>query len=78
MEQRELAPRDALLIYTDGVTEALNVEGDQFGEERLLEAARQHCQRSVPELLEAVADQARTFSPHEQTDDITLIIAKCT
>jgi len=78
MEQRELAPRDALLIYTDGVTEALNVEGDQFGEERLLEAARQHCQRSVPELLEAVADQARTFSPHEQTDDITLIVAKCT
>src|SRR5205085_2670488 len=74
MEERELAAGDALLIYTDGVTEALNVEGDQFGEERLLEAARQHCQRSVPELLEAVADQARTFSPHEQTDDITLVV----
>jgi hypothetical protein len=29
-------------------------------------------------LLVAVADQARRFSPHEQSDDITLIVAKCT
>jgi serine phosphatase RsbU (regulator of sigma subunit) len=78
MEERELAPGDAVLLYTDGVTEALTGEGEEFGEERLLEAARQHGQRSLPELLAAVADQARRFSPREQTDDITLIAAKCT
>jgi serine phosphatase RsbU (regulator of sigma subunit) len=78
MEERELAPGDAVLLYTDGVTEALNGEGEEFGEERLLQAARQHCQLSLPELLVAVADQARRFSPHEQSDDITLIVAKCT
>jgi serine phosphatase RsbU (regulator of sigma subunit)/catechol 2,3-dioxygenase-like lactoylglutathione lyase family enzyme len=76
--ERELAPGDSLLLYTDGVTEALNGEGEEFGEQRLLEAARQHCQLSLPELLAAVADQARRFSPHEQADDITLIVAKCT
>jgi serine phosphatase RsbU (regulator of sigma subunit) len=78
MEERELAPGDTVLLYTDGVTEALNAEGDEFGEERLLEAARQHRELSPPDLLAAVADQARGFSPHEQADDITLIVAKCT
>jgi len=78
MEERELAPGDALLLYTDGVTEALNGEGEEFGEERLLESARQNSQLCLRELLAAVADQARSFSPHEQADDITLIVAKCT
>ena len=78
MEERTLAPGDAVLLYTDGVTEALNGEGEEFGEERLLQAARQHRELSPPELLAAVADQAQGFSPHEQADDITLIVAKCT
>jgi serine phosphatase RsbU (regulator of sigma subunit)/catechol 2,3-dioxygenase-like lactoylglutathione lyase family enzyme len=78
LEERQLAPGDAILLYTDGVTEALSGEGEEFGEERLLEAARQHREQSVPELLVALAHQARRFSPHEQTDDITLIVAKCT
>ena len=78
MAERETAPGDAILLYTDGVTEALNSEGEEFGEERLLEATRQHRELYLPELLAAVANQVRRFSPHEQADDITLIIAKCT
>ena len=78
MEERDLAPGDAVLLYTDGVTEALSGEGEEFGEERLLKAARQHGQLPLPELLAALTDQARRFSPDEQADDITLIVAKCT
>src|ERR1700732_4356275 len=78
MEEPELAPGDALLLYTDGVTEALNGEGEEFGEERLLEAPRQLRELSLPEVLAAVAEQARRFSPHEQSDDITVTAAKCT
>src|SRR6516225_7138962 len=77
MEERELAPGDVVLVYTDGVSEALNGEGEEFGDERLLEAARQNRHLSLPELLEAVIDQAQRFSPDEQADDITLIVAKC-
>ena len=78
MEERVLAPGDTVLLYTDGVTEAMNGEGEEFGEERLLEAARRHRELSLPDLLATVAQQARGFSAHEQTDDITLIVAKCT
>jgi serine phosphatase RsbU (regulator of sigma subunit)/catechol 2,3-dioxygenase-like lactoylglutathione lyase family enzyme len=78
LEERELAPGDTILLYTDGVTEAVNGDGEEFGEERLLEAARQHSRLSLPDLLAALADQARRFSPHQQADDITLIVAKCT
>lgn len=78
MEERELGPGDTILLYTDGVTEAMNAKAEEFGEERLLKAAREHSQLPLPELLAAVADQARSFSPHEQADDITLIVAKCT
>ena len=78
LEERQLAPGDSILLYTDGVTEALNIEGEEFGEEALVEAARRHGELSPPELLAAVVDQARRFSPYEQADDITLIAAKCT
>ena len=77
MEERVLAPGDAVLLYTDGVTEAMNGEGEQFGEARLLEAARRHRELSSEELLAALTEQVRQFSPHEQGDDITLIAAKC-
>jgi serine phosphatase RsbU (regulator of sigma subunit) len=78
MEERETAAGDAILLYTDGITEALSDDGEEFGEERLVEAARQYRELSLPELLAAVVDQARRFSPHEQADDITLLAAKCT
>ena len=67
-----------LVAITPGPKVMVNGEGEECGEERLLEAARQHRELSPPELLSAVADQARRFSPHDQTDDITLIVAECT
>jgi serine phosphatase RsbU (regulator of sigma subunit)/catechol 2,3-dioxygenase-like lactoylglutathione lyase family enzyme len=72
-----LFPGDTLALYTDGVTEAFNQAGDEFGEQRLLEALRRH--RDVPSqvLLTAIVDEVRDFSQHEQNDDITLIVAKC-
>lgn len=77
MDERELAPGDAIVLYTDGITEARNDEGEEFGEKRLLDAASKFREQSPQELLGAVADRAREFSPREQSDDITLIVAKC-
>jgi serine phosphatase RsbU (regulator of sigma subunit) len=75
--ESQLFPGDTLALYTDGITEAFSPHREEFGEERLVEALRRH--RALPpcELLSSVVDEVRRFSPHEQHDDITLIIAKC-
>lgn len=76
VEERQLDPGDTLLLYTDGATESFSPAGEEFGEERLAEALRDHHELSPVELLRAVADGLRQFSPHEQADDVTLIAAK--
>ena len=68
---------DAIALYTDGVTESFNSTGEEFGEQRLTEALRRHCELSAQDLLAAIVDEVRQFSPGEQYDDITLIVAKC-
>ena len=50
----------------------------EFGEERLLEALKLHRDLPSQELLAALMGQLRQFSPNEQADDITLMVAKCT
>ena len=71
-------PGDIIALYTDGVTEAFNEAGEEFGEERLLRSLQAHCQLPSQVLLTAVLDEVQKFSPHEQYDDITLIVGKRT
>jgi serine phosphatase RsbU (regulator of sigma subunit)/catechol 2,3-dioxygenase-like lactoylglutathione lyase family enzyme len=75
--ESRLIPGDLVALYTDGVTEAFNAAGEEFGEQRLIDALQQHRHLSSPDLLAAVVEKVRQFSPSEQYDDITLIVAKC-
>jgi serine phosphatase RsbU (regulator of sigma subunit)/predicted enzyme related to lactoylglutathione lyase len=68
---------DTLVLYTDGVTEAFNARDEEFGEKRLMEALRRYRDQSSQQLLDSIVEEVRQFSPHEQHDDITLIVAKC-
>ncbi len=68
---------DTLVLYTDGVTESFNAEGEEFGEQRLVEALQQRRELPAQRLLAFVVQEIQNFSPHEQHDDITLIVAKC-
>jgi len=74
----QLHPGDTLVLYTDGATESSNLAGEEFGEERLLEALKQNRELYSQELLAALMGELRQFSAYEQADDITLIVAKCT
>jgi phosphoserine phosphatase RsbU/P len=68
---------DTLAIYTDGITEACNPALEEFGEERLLQALRQRPDLSARQALAGVVEEVRRFSPGEQHDDVTLIVARC-
>ena len=72
-----LNPGDMLALYTDGITEASDPEGIEFGEERLIERLRQHRDRPCQFALDAITSEVRSLNPGEQHDDITLILAKC-
>jgi serine phosphatase RsbU (regulator of sigma subunit)/catechol 2,3-dioxygenase-like lactoylglutathione lyase family enzyme len=71
-----LRPGDTLALYTDGITESYNSADEQFGEQRLIEALQRHREGPSQVALASIVDEVRRFSPHEQHDDITLIIAK--
>jgi len=77
IDERRLLPGDTLALYTDGVTEAFNEAGEEFGDQRLVESLRLHRGQSSQAMVAAIADAVRQFSPHEQYDDITLIVAQC-
>ncbi|HMH06445.1 MAG TPA: PP2C family protein-serine/threonine phosphatase, partial [Terriglobales bacterium] len=77
IEQCHLLSGDAIALYTDGITESFNASGEEFGEQRLTEALRRHRELPSRDLLAAIVDEVRQFSPDEQYDDITLIVAKC-
>jgi serine phosphatase RsbU (regulator of sigma subunit)/catechol 2,3-dioxygenase-like lactoylglutathione lyase family enzyme len=73
----QFRPGDMLALYTDGITEACNEQGEEFGENSLLERLRRYREQSCEVALQSIANEVRDFNPAEQQDDITLIIAKC-
>ncbi len=77
ISETQISAGDVLALYTDGITESFNEAGEEFAEERLVTALCRHRTLSSIDLLTAVVDEVQRFSPREQHDDITLIVAKC-
>ena len=71
-----LDPGDALIAYTDGIVEAVNDAGEEFGESRLIATVLGHRDRPTGELLAAILADVHAFSGGEQGDDLTLVVAK--
>lgn len=75
--QLELKAGESLLVYTDGVTEAMNPQRELFGEERLKEAVRGQAKLSAEKLAERVVQAVAQFARGaEPSDDITLLALK--
>jgi serine phosphatase RsbU (regulator of sigma subunit) len=73
----KLQANDVLLIYTDGVTEASNTDGDMFGDCRLKSLLRAHARDSAQGLLEAILQElAQHVGSPEHDDDVSLLIVK--
>ena len=66
---------DVFVLYTDGVTEAMNPEGEFFGEDRLSALAQRYASGSFADLREEVLSALTLFAaPSEQQDDITMLV----
>ena len=74
----QLAPGDTLALYTDGVTEACDSAGEEFGQRRLAALLQEHAQLTAKAMVDTVLGAVQEHCPGEQTDDVTLIVAKCT
>jgi len=76
-ETIRLQPNDTLVLYTDGITEAQNLEEEEFGEERLIQEIYENRTRTAEDISERILKAVKTFSNEaDQADDITLLVVK--
>ncbi len=64
-------------IYSDGVTEALDVHGQEYSEERLIELVQQHYRADAATILDKIVQDVETFAHGAaQHDDVTALVIK--
>ncbi len=77
-ESRQLRDGDWLVMYTDGVNEAMNVNDEEFGEQRLEELIRAGRDTSAAGMIEAISNAVKKHTEGApQSDDITLVVLRC-
>ncbi len=70
-----LQPGESLVVYTDGLTEATNGSGEQYGEKRLADVLLHHVRSSPREILEACVDDLKAFKGKTtKSDDLTILV----
>jgi serine phosphatase RsbU (regulator of sigma subunit)/anti-sigma regulatory factor (Ser/Thr protein kinase) len=76
-ENVRLKQGDLLLVYTDGITEAMNPRREQFGEQRLIDIIRKHRLLSSQEFVDKLSEALAEFTEeYPQNDDITCVVVK--
>jgi serine phosphatase RsbU (regulator of sigma subunit) len=75
-EEREipLQPGDRLVLFTDGVSESMDLNGDLFGEQRIEELVSDARDLGAHELQQTIVDASTSFSGGEIEDDVTLVV----
>jgi sigma-B regulation protein RsbU (phosphoserine phosphatase) len=73
----QMRPGDILVAFTDGISEAMNVDDEEWGEERLMEACQTNKDASAEELLKYLFEAATRFAgAAPQHDDMTLVVLR--
>ena len=81
LEQKELNldSNDTIVFYTDGITEAINNAGEQFGDKRLIETVHENLDLPAEEIIAKVKDTVFAFAQEQpQFDDFTMVVLKAT
>ncbi|HSK09561.1 MAG TPA: PP2C family protein-serine/threonine phosphatase, partial [Vicinamibacterales bacterium] len=78
-ESVQLEPGDRLVAFSDGVCEAVNAEGEEFGDDRILDCIDKSAERDAAGLLERLLAELSAFSAGtQQGDDITAVVVRYT
>ncbi|AFY82193.1 AAA family ATPase [Oscillatoria acuminata] len=73
----ELNPGDVVVLYTDGITEAFDMNKREYGLERLIEVVQQNCHKSADDIQQAVIADVKGYIGQQKVyDDITLLVLK--
>ncbi len=78
-DQIKLKPGDIMMLYSDGVTEAQNLAGEEFGEARLVAVMERYSRGTADVILEQTINAVKEFAlGAEQYDDVTALVVKYT
>jgi sigma-B regulation protein RsbU (phosphoserine phosphatase) len=76
-ERIRLDSGDMIILLTDGVTEAISPDGEEFGSSRAIERIHQNRSLTAEDILDGLVQAVQSFSNHTfQEDDITSVICK--
>jgi len=76
-EEVELKKDDVIILYTDGVSEAMNLNNEEYSEEKLQEIAESLVDKTAEEILNGIKEDVQIFTQGNiQSDDITMIVIK--
>lgn len=77
LDRLRLGPGDIFVLYTDGITEVLNSDEEEFGEDRLEALIRQHTALPAQDLADRILETINDFSAEQElSDDATLVVIK--
>jgi len=71
----KMEPGDHVILFTDGVAEALNTKGEEFGDQRIRDLVKKQCRSKTQMILQCLKDELAAFSANTpQQDDITMMV----
>ncbi len=72
----EMGPGDVMMLYTDGLVEARNDTGEEFGAGRLIPFIEKHQTNAAQDIVNALRKTSNSFMAGKQLDDLTLLVLK--
>lgn len=76
-EEVDLSHGDLIILYTDGITEAMNIDSEEFGEQRLLKTIKKNQHKNSYDIKKSILYDLQLFTGYsEPDDDATLVVIK--
>lgn len=72
----KLNPGDCVIMFTDGVSESMNEDEEEYGEERISENVSRHYRNSAQQIIDELLDEVKAFCNNNYGDDLTVLVIR--